>query len=135
MIYNLVLAQFGYVPALTPADPDPEARMLDLVRRRPGLASTMAGSAAARAAARDQEQLESGVAYQPGPVHCPLLFFSAARHEPSLAEKLRSWEPFIDGPVEAVELDCDHRQMLLPEPMERLGPALSRPDGARRRGQ
>ena len=36
MVYNLVLAQFGYVPALTPADPDPEARMLELVRRRPG---------------------------------------------------------------------------------------------------
>jgi hypothetical protein len=29
--------EFGYVPALTPADPDPEARVLELVRRRPGL--------------------------------------------------------------------------------------------------
>src|SRR5216684_3079691 len=35
MIYNLVLAQFGYVPALTAAEPDPEARMLELVRRQP----------------------------------------------------------------------------------------------------
>ena len=74
--------------------------------------------------------IEIGRGYRPGLVHCPLLFFSAARHEPSLTAKLRSWEPFIDGPVEAVELDCDHRQMLLPEPMERLGPALSRSDGA-----
>ena len=40
MVYNLVLAQFGYVPALTPAEPDPEARMLELVRRRPGLGLT-----------------------------------------------------------------------------------------------
>ena len=35
--YNMILAQFGYVPAITPADPEPEARMLELVRRRPGL--------------------------------------------------------------------------------------------------
>jgi len=32
----MILAQSGYVPALTPADPGPEARMLELVRRRPG---------------------------------------------------------------------------------------------------
>jgi thioesterase domain-containing protein len=126
MIYNLVLAQFGYVPALTPAEPDPEARMLDLVRRRPGLGLDRWPDQRLRALQRViTNNIEIGRAYRPGLVHCPLLFFSAARHEPSLAEKLRSWEPFIDGPAEAVELDCDHRQMLLPEPMERLGPALS----------
>jgi thioesterase domain-containing protein/peptidoglycan/xylan/chitin deacetylase (PgdA/CDA1 family) len=128
MIYNLVLAQFGYVPALTPADPDPEARMLDLVRRRPGLGLDQWPDQRLRALQRViRNNIEIGRAYQPEPerVRCPLLFFSAARHEPSLAEKLRRWEPFIDGPVEAVELDCNHRQMLLPESMERLGPALS----------
>lgn len=126
MIYNLVLAQFGYVPALTPADPDPEARMLELVRRRPGLGLDQWPDQRLRALQRViTNNIEVGRAYRPGLVHCPLLFFSAARHEPSLAEKLRSWEPFIDGPIEAVELDCDHRQMLLPEPMQRLGLALS----------
>ncbi len=126
MIYNTILAQFGYVPALTPADPDPEARMLDLVRRRPGLGLEHWPDQRLRALQRViTNNIEIGRAYRPGLVHCPLLFFSAARHEPSVAEKLRSWEPFIDGPVEAVELDCDHRQMLLPEPMQRLGPALS----------
>ena len=54
-----------------------------------------------------------------------MLFFSASRNPPTLAEKLDDWRPFIDGPIEAVELDCDHRYMLLPEPMARLGPALS----------
>jgi thioesterase domain-containing protein len=126
MIYNLVLAQFGYVPALTPAEPDPEARMLDLVRRRPGLGLDQWPERRLRALQRViTNNLDIGRGYQPGLVHCPLLFFSAARHEPSLAEKVRSWEPFIDGQVEAVELDCDHRRMLLPEPMTRLGPALS----------
>jgi thioesterase domain-containing protein/peptidoglycan/xylan/chitin deacetylase (PgdA/CDA1 family) len=126
MIYNLVLAQFGYVPALTPAEPDPEARMLDLVRRRPGLGLDQWPDRRLRALQRViTNNLELGRAYQPGLVHCPLLFFSAAQDEPSLAEKLRGWEPFVDGQFEAVELDCDHRRMLLPEPMERLGPALS----------
>src|SRR5216684_4126396 len=47
-------------------------------------------------------------------------------YAPALAEKLESWRPFVDGPIEAVELDCDHRYMLLPEPIARIGPALSR---------
>jgi thioesterase domain-containing protein len=58
-------------------------------------------------------------------VNCPLLFFSAAHNEPTLAEKLNNWGSFIEGPIEAVELDCHHRYMLLPEPVARLGPALS----------
>jgi len=35
------------------------------------------------------------------------------------------WRTFVDGPIEAVELDCDHRYMLLPEPIARIGPALT----------
>lgn len=126
MVYNLVLAQFGYVPALTPAEPDPEARMLELVRRRPGLGLDQWPSQRVRALQRViTNNIAMGRAYQPGRVHCPMLFFSAARDEPALAAKLRNWEPYVDGPIEAVELDCNHRQMLLHEPMTRLGPALS----------
>jgi thioesterase domain-containing protein len=126
MIFNLVLAQFGYVPALTPADPDPEARMLALVRRRPGLGLDEWPDQRVRAL---QRVIKNNVAVvctqQPGQVHCPLLFFSATRNPPGLAEKLQRWRSFVDGPIEAVELDCDHRYMLLPEPLARLGPALS----------
>lgn len=126
MIFNLVLAQFGYVPALTPADPDPEARMLALVRRRPGLGLDEWPDQRVRAL---QRVIKNNVAVvrtqQPGQVHCPLLFFSATRNPPGLAEKLERWRSFVDGPIEAVELDCDHRYMLLPEPLARLGPALS----------
>ena len=126
MIYNTVLAQFGYVPALTPADPDPEARMLALVRRRPGLGLDEWPDQRIRALQRViRNNIALGCAYRAGRVHCPLLFFSAGRNEPTLAEKLESWQSFVDGPIEGVELDCDHRQMLLPEPMARLGPALS----------
>jgi thioesterase domain-containing protein len=125
-IYNLVLAQFGYVPAITPAEPAPEARMLELVHRRPGLG--LDGWPDQRLLAL-QRVIKNNVAvsraHRPGRVHCPLLFFSATRNPPTLAEKLASWRSFVDGPIEAVELECDHRQMLLPKPIARLGPALS----------
>jgi thioesterase domain-containing protein len=126
VIYNLVLAQFGYVPALTPADPDPEARMLDAVRRQPGRG--LAEWPAQRLGAL-QRVIRNNVAvaraHRPGRVHCALLLFSATRNEPTLAEKLQGWRRFVDGQIEAVELDCDHLEMLLPGPIARLGPALS----------
>lgn len=126
MIFNLVLAQFGYVPALTPADPDPGARMLELVRRRPGLGLEEWPDQRVRALQRVIKNNSAvALAYRPGRVHCPLLFFSAARNEPTLGEKLHNWATFVDGPIEAMELDCHHRYMLLPEPVARLGPALS----------
>jgi thioesterase domain-containing protein/peptidoglycan/xylan/chitin deacetylase (PgdA/CDA1 family) len=126
MIYNLVLAQFGYVPALTPADPDPEARMLALVRHRPGLGLDEWPEQRLRALQRVIKNNRAvAFAHRAGRVHCPMLFFAASRNEPTLPEKIDSWRPFVDGPIEAVELDCDHRQMLLPAPMARLGPALS----------
>lgn len=126
MIYNLVLAQFGYVPALTAADVDPEARMLELVRRRPGLGLEDWPEHRLRALQRViRNNVAIALSYRPGRVRCPLLFFSAARNEPSLAEKLNNWGSFVDGPIEAVELDCHHRYMLLPEPVAKLGPAIS----------
>jgi thioesterase domain-containing protein len=126
MMYNLILVQFGYVPALTAADQDPEARMLELVRQRPGLGLDEWPDQRLRAL---QRVIKNNVAvargHRPGRVHCPMLFFSASRNPPTLAKKLDDWRQFVDGPIEAVELDCDHRYMLLPEPVARLGPALS----------
>ncbi|HTX27911.1 MAG TPA: alpha/beta fold hydrolase [Streptosporangiaceae bacterium] len=126
MIFNLILAQFGYVPALTADDPDPRARMLELVRQRPGSGLDEWPDQRVRAL---QRVILNNVAvargYQPGRVHCPMLFFSASRNPPTLEAKLDDWRPFIDGPIEAVELDCDHRYMMLSEPVARLGPALS----------
>jgi thioesterase domain-containing protein len=124
--YNIVLAQFGYVPALTPDDPEPEARMLELVRRRPGLGLDDWPDKRVHALLRViKNNIAVTVTHQPGRVHCPMLFFSCIGSSPGLAEKLETWRPFIDGPIEAVELDCDHRHMLLPEPVARIGPALT----------
>ena len=130
-----MLAQFGYVPAITPADPDPEARMLELVRRRPGLGLDEWPDQRVRALQRViKNNVAVMVAHQPGRVHCPMLFFSAVRNPPALAEKLETWRSFVDGPIEAVELDCDHR----PHAAARAGGANragdQRATGPRQRG-
>jgi thioesterase domain-containing protein len=126
LFYNIVLAQFGYVPALTPDDPAPEVRMLELVRRRPGMGLHDWPDQRVRALQRViQNNVAVACTHRPGRVHGPLLFFSATRNPPGLAEKLDSWRTFVDGPIEAVELDCDHRHMLLPEPAARIGSAVS----------
>jgi len=126
MLYNLVLAQFGYVPALTADEPRPEARMLELVRRRPGLGLDEWPNQRLLALQRViKNNVVVARAHHPGRVRCPLLFFSAIRNPPGLTEKLDSWRSFVDGPIEAVELDCEHQHMLLPGPITRLGPALT----------
>jgi thioesterase domain-containing protein/peptidoglycan/xylan/chitin deacetylase (PgdA/CDA1 family) len=126
MTYNLVLTQFGYVPALTPADPVPEARMVELVRRRPGLGLDDWPEQRVRALQRViKNNVSVACEYQPGRVHCPLLFCSSTQNPPGLAEKLDSWRSYVDGPIEAIEVDCDHRHMLLPEHAARIGPAVS----------
>jgi thioesterase domain-containing protein/peptidoglycan/xylan/chitin deacetylase (PgdA/CDA1 family) len=126
MVYNLVLAQFGYVPALTPADPAPEARMLELVRRRPGLGLDEWPDQRLLALQRViKNNVVVARTHQPGRLHCQLLLVSATSNPPSVAEKVEVWRSFVDGPIDAIELDCDHRHMLLPHLMPQLGPAIS----------
>ena len=105
MVCNLILAQFGYVPAVVQADADPQARLLQAVRRHPGLGLDDWPDQRLRALQRVIiNNLEVARVYQPGRVRAPMLFFSASRQEPTLTEKLESWASFIDGPIEAVEL-------------------------------
>jgi thioesterase domain-containing protein len=100
--------------------------MLELVRRRPGLGLDEWPDQRVLALQRViKNNVAVARAHQPGRVHCPVLFFSATSNPPGLAQKLENWRSFVDGPIEAVELDCDHRYMLLPEPVARIGPALT----------
>jgi thioesterase domain-containing protein len=55
-----------------------------------------------------------------------MLFFSCVSNPPGLAEKLETWQSFVDGPIEAAELDIDHNHILLPEPAARIGATISR---------
>jgi thioesterase domain-containing protein len=126
IVYNIVLAQFGYVPALTAADSTPEAQMLELVRRQPGLGLDDWPERRLRAMQRViKNNIQVACSHQPGRVHCPLLLFSAIRNPPTLAEKVERWRLFVDGPVETLELDCDHRYILMPKQVTRIGPVLA----------
>jgi thioesterase domain-containing protein len=123
---NMILAQFGYVPALTPEESDPETRMLELVRQRPGLGLEDWPERRIRAVQRViRNNVVVACTQRPGRVRAPLLFFSAAQNPPSVAEKVETWHTYLDGPIEVVELDCDHRHMLLPHLCELIGPAIS----------
>jgi thioesterase domain-containing protein len=126
LLYNFVLAEFGYEPALTADEPEPAARMLALVRGRPGLGLDEWPDRRVLALLRViRNNVAVTRAHRPGRVHCPLLFFAAARTPPGLAGKLAGWRPFTAGPVDAVELDCKHQHMLLPEPASRIGASLT----------
>ena len=126
--YNIILAQFGYLPALTADDPEPEARMLELVRRRPGLGLDEWPDKRVHALQRIiRNNITVTVNHQPGCVHCPMLFFACVSNPPGagLAQKVEAWRPLVDGPIEVVELDCDHDHILLPEPVARMGPVIT----------
>jgi thioesterase domain-containing protein len=126
LLYNFVLTEFGYQPALTGDEPDPAARLLALVRARPGLGLDEWPDRRVLALLRVTRNVVAlARAHRPGRVHGPLLFFSAARTPPGLAEKLAAWRPFAAGPIDAVELDCQHAHMMLPDPVARIGASLT----------
>jgi len=126
LLYNFILAEFGYEPALTADEPDPAARLLALIRRRPGLGLDEWPDRRVLALLRVTRNIVALTrAHRPGRVDGPLLFFSAARTPPALADKLASWRPFAAGPVDAVELDCRHQHLVLPEPASRIGASLT----------
>jgi len=124
--YNIILAQFGYVPALTAADPEPEVRVLELVRARPGLGLDEWPDERIHALLGViRNNIDVTIAYEPGRVHCTQLLVHCLSTPPTPAQKLETWRSFVDGPIEMVELDCEHNQILLPDSVARIGPALS----------
>jgi thioesterase domain-containing protein len=126
LLYNFVLSEFGYQPVLAADEPDPAGRLLELIRARPGLGLDEWPDRRVLALLRVTRNVVAVArAHRPGRVQGPLLFFSAARTPPGLTEKLARWRPFAAGPIDAVELDCQHAHLMLPEPAARIGAALT----------
>jgi hypothetical protein len=97
--------------------------MLELVRRRPGLGLDEWLEQRLLALQRViKNNVAVARAHQPGRVHCPLLLFSATRNPPALAGKLEIWRQFVDGPIEALELDCDAELAALIRTASRFSP-------------
>lgn len=126
LLYNFVLDEFGYDPALTADEPDPEATLLELIARRPGLGLDEWPEWRTRALLR---VIRNNVAvtrgYRLGQVRCPVLFFSATRMARPLEEKLADWQPFVRQLIEVIEVDCLHRYLLLPQPISIIGAAVA----------
>jgi thioesterase domain-containing protein len=124
-LYNFVLTEFGYRPTLTAQDTEPEARTLELVRRRPGLVLDDWPDQRVLALLRViRNNVALARTYRPGRVDCPLLF-CAARNPPQLADKLARWRSVVTDAIDVVEVDCLHNHMMLPEPVARIGAAIT----------
>ncbi|WP_216595410.1 hypothetical protein, partial [Chromobacterium subtsugae] len=54
-----------------------------------------------------------------------VLLFRAGRH-PGDAPTPADWQPYLQGRLDCVELDCDHFGMSDPEPMRHIGEELAR---------
>lgn len=125
-VCNFVLREFGYQPAIPRDDPEPEARMLALVRERPGLGFDAWPDERVLALPRVvRNNLAISQAHRPGRVRCPMLFLSATRGQPPTAKKVASWQPHAGGPLDAVEVDCMHEHMLLPQPVQQIGALIT----------
>ncbi|TDV49732.1 alpha/beta fold hydrolase [Actinophytocola oryzae] len=125
-VCNFVLREVGYQPAIPPDEPEPEARMLALVRERPGLSFDAWPDERVLALPRVvQNNLAISQAHRPGRVSAPMLFLSATRGGPPTEKKVASWQPHTGGPVDVVDVDCRHEHLLLPQPVARIGAAIS----------
>jgi thioesterase domain-containing protein len=100
--------------------------MLALVRERPGLGFDAWPDQRVLALPRVvRNNLAIAQAHRPGRVRAPMLFLSATRGQPPTAKKVASWRPHTGGPVDAVEVDCMHEHMLLPQPVQHIGAAIT----------
>lgn len=126
LLYNFVLDEFGYDPVLAAEDPEPDERLLELVRHRPGLGLDDWPEWRTRALLRViRNNVAVARAYRMDQVGCPVLFFSATRMARPLEQKLADWQPFVRRRIEVIEVDCLHRYLLLPEPLAVIGPAVT----------
>ena len=125
-LYNFVLGEFGYEPALRAGEPEPEARTLALIRGRPGLGLDEWPDRRVLALLRViRNNVATARGHRPGRVRCPVLFVAATRSAPSTEEKLAAWRRHADGPIDAIEVDCRHDHMLLPKPIARIAAVVT----------
>jgi thioesterase domain-containing protein len=127
--FNILLDSFGYPKLLQPGEPEPEARTLAVIRSRPThILNGWSDEEILRLLHVVLNNVAIAQAHVPAPgmLSCPVLLLAAVGTPPTTAEKADAWHAVAHGPVEVVELDCQHQHMLLPEPMAAIGAALAR---------
>jgi thioesterase domain-containing protein len=128
LLYNFVLAEFGYEPALSAGVPEPAARAhaLEVIRGRPGLGLAEWPERRILALFRViRNNVALARSHRPGRLRAPVLFVAATATAPTTAEKLAHWQPFLTGPTEVCEVDCQHQHLLLPDHLARIGGAMN----------
>lgn len=126
LLCDFVLREFNYQPVIEPDEPDPVGRMLALIRNRPGLGLHEWPDRRILALPRViRNNIAVAQRHRPGKVRCPVLFCSATRTGMTVDQKLASWADHVSGPIDVVEVDCRHEHMLLPEPITRIGAAIT----------
>lgn len=125
-LYNVVLSDFGYLPVLVEGEPEPEARVLETIRGKPGLALDDWSDERVLTLLRViRNNVMVARGHVPESVRCGLLYLVATRRPPALPEKVERWSPYIGGTIDVVGIDCLHEHMMLPGPAEQIGAALT----------
>jgi thioesterase domain-containing protein/UDP:flavonoid glycosyltransferase YjiC (YdhE family) len=126
MLCAFVLRRFGYQPVIEPDDPDPMARMLAVIRGRPGLALHEWPDRRILALPRAiRNSIAVAQDHRPGRVHGRVLFVASTQTTTTTTAKLASWGDHLGGTIDVVEVDCRHEHLLNPGPVARIGAEIA----------
>ncbi|GAA3501428.1 hypothetical protein GCM10019016_085350 [Streptomyces prasinosporus] len=97
-------------------------------------ASPVTREQAAAIAAVMRNNLRIAPQFAPGVFHGDVLFFSAAREQPTdfpgdpavLPGKADAWRPHVDGALHDHRVPCGHYEMTEPEPIARIGAVVAK---------
>ncbi|MES5820834.1 amino acid adenylation domain-containing protein [Streptomyces sp. RG80] len=101
-----------------------ESRFAELVRRvsdMPGSLDDAELAALVEVTANNRRLLGE---FTPEPYRGDLLLFTAAKDPDAVADRYRSWQPYVEGRVENHEVPCTHGEMTRPTALARIGPVL-----------
>jgi thioesterase domain-containing protein len=111
---------------LIKGDPRLEARLLEIVRRRPaGALSDWTDEQILTLLRVTRNNTALATQHQAGRLRCGLEFFCATLSQPDLRQTVDDWRPFLDGPIDVHEMDCHHQHMMQPATLAQVGAVLT----------
>ncbi|WP_344571206.1 alpha/beta fold hydrolase, partial [Kitasatospora viridis] len=121
-------------PAADPSDDEPVDTLAELLislgydpadgRGQAELAALL-GEAAAELPAVFERHRKLMVEHRPGRYRGDAVFFGATSDKPADWPYEQSWQPYLDGGIEAHRLACAHGELTRPEPVARIASVLA----------
>ncbi|GAA2067614.1 amino acid adenylation domain-containing protein [Polymorphospora rubra] len=124
-ILNVVLADFGYDPALLDGGPLDLDRVLTIIRAAGGALVDWSDEGIAALLEVTTNNLAAVRAFTPDRFHGDLLFFSATLTRPELLQTVDTWLPYVDGRIDNRDIACRHERMMRPDAITEIGPILA----------